>query len=455
MNTCPATKSALLTELFFEYAQQDVSYCVLRNFEGLLNGGPFRDVDIYLDEIHLDRNRRIVERLAAKYGCQLYKRYRDQRSEQIYLFKRISTSEYLELKLDFLTCIEFYGARLIPAAVILGHRQILEGFYVAAERHQFLDKWLFCHLLGAPVPTKYHQEFVRICRAHLLALEVELAPIFGRTVAADLLNSICNAGFSALPKLTATDRLQVFLRALAAAPLFHLKHFPLFVYHRIRHLVFPGGEFVSVSGPDGSGKTTILEIARRQLEDLFGAQPQNFSHFRPAAIPRLATLLQRAGAVDRIDENFSQPHRGKESGFIGSLVRYLYYCLDYLFGYFTKIRPALVRREVVVYDRYVFDLVADPARSRIKLPFWIRKLGLRLLPLPHTAFFVYVTPEVVLARKQELTLDQIVRVNAAYLRLADSGDLVVLQNDGEPQVAVAALVDETLERRRARLRLEH
>jgi thymidylate kinase len=222
----------------------------------------------------------------------------------------------------------------------------------------------------------------------------------------------------------------------------------------LKHSITPTGEFVSVSGPDGCGKTTVLELATEQLEKLFGAAPNNHGHFRPTVLPRIAQVAKRAGAIAAVDEDYASPHRGKPSGFIGSLFRFSYYLLDYLYGYFVKIRPALVRRELVIYDRYYFDMVADPGRSRIALPNWLRKAALSIIPLPHTAFFVHVPADVVRSRKQELPLEKIEKLKAAYLDMAASSRLLILENSGSAEAAAAKLVDTVIERRRKRLKLD-
>ena len=45
----------------------------------------------------------------------------------------------------------------------------------------------------------------------------------------------------------------------------------------------------------------------------------------------------------------------------------MYYSIDYVFGYILKIRPILNRRNIVIFDRYYTDVIADSRRSRIFL----------------------------------------------------------------------------------------
>ncbi|MCM2265963.1 MAG: hypothetical protein NDI73_12315 [Desulfuromonadales bacterium] len=224
------------------------------------------------------------------------------------------------------------------------------------------------------------------------------------------------------------------------------------LYASLKSFISPRGEFISISGPDGCGKTTILDGATDHFRLLSVFHSLNLGHFRPKSLPRIAEIAKRTGVVASVDENYSEPHRGKSSGFIVSLGRLLYYSIDYLWGYFRIIRPALVRHELVIYDRYFFDMVADPGRSRISLPLWIRKLGLKFLPLPHSAFFIHVDPKTVWQRKQELPLETIIKLNRAYQDLVNAGYMIVLENNDSPEPVIYSLVDIAMARRCKRLK---
>jgi thymidylate kinase len=102
---------------------------------------------------------------------------------------------------------------------------------------------------------------------------------------------------------------------------------------------------------------------------------------------------------------------------LGSLLRFSYYYLDYIFGqfyvYFRYVRMGVI----VLYDRYYFDFINDGKRSNINLPASLIKPGYKLLMKPHLNFFLYADPQAILARKQELSAEDITQLTKKYLML--------------------------------------
>ena len=178
-----------------------------------------------------------------------------------------------------------------------------------------------------------------------------------------------------------------------------------------------------------------------QLESIYGQEAVHYFHYRPSILPRIADIAKNLNVVKTVDTNYSQPHRAQPSGVITSSIRLCYYWFDYFVGYFKNIRPLLKRRQIVVFDRYCFDLVADSARVRIALPMFILRWILRLLPLPKYPFFIHVDSNETFRRKKELNINKIIELNENYNSLSNKGWLIEIDNNNNPEIAAATIVD--------------
>ena len=69
------------------------------------------------------------------------------------------------------------------------------------------------------------------------------------------------------------------------------------------------------------------------------------------------------------DKEFTKPHRGKKTNTVSSLIRIIYYTVDYILGGFVNIRKDVQFDKFTVFDRYAYDFLVDPKRSKINLPF--------------------------------------------------------------------------------------
>lgn len=76
--------------------------------------------------------------------------------------------------------------------------------------------------------------------------------------------------------------------------------------------------------------------------------------------------------------------------------------------------------QTYVFDRYAYDFIVDPHRSRLSLPNWVRRLFLRMIPQPDLVFFLDTSSVEIYGRKQELTLNEIERQLQAYRKLVKS-----------------------------------
>lgn len=440
----PVAENEMLSRLFHDLSVAAIDYAVLRNHEQLPFRVGARDVDIVVTPAHIKKAVAVVVRLADELGYLLADHYADERLVQMALAKR--TPEGLDaLQIDFFTCSQVYGVQLLPAQEMLKDLRWHHGIPVVSEPVMMLDKWLFHLAVGQPTHAKYDGEFETIVARNWLKILEKLVSLFGYDEARRQLDTIRAGKASGFKPLPLRRRLALLVAAWKAQQASGHLLLPRFVAHRLRDRLWPHGLWLSVSGPDGAGKTTVIELVLAELAQVYGADALALrGHFRPSVLPRIAELAVAAGAMTAIDHDYSRPHRGSPSGFFGSLARLSYYLTDYLQGYRRLIRPALVARRIVLFDRYYCDVIADPGRSRIRLPAWLLRGFALFIPMPRFRFFISVRPELVRGRKQELTREQIEGLNTVYADLVRRGLLIEIPNDGVAQDAASSIVDTIL-----------
>lgn len=439
-----------LRALFSRFETRGVHFAILRNYESLPISVGARDIDILVCPEDLGAAIDVVAALAESIEARFAKVFHDDMITQLILFRRVERGEVFELKIDFLHNRQVFGVEFLSANQMMQDLRRYNGIPIVSEQIRFLDKWLFNLFVGHPTDAKYDADFSVICRDEREQLIGTLAPLLGEKRAATLIDQIAAGHASAIPPLPRATRVTLLMRVAAGGLPHSLRRLARFFWHRAHNLLAPQGIFLSVSGPDGSGKTTVIDRVIAQLEMIYGDKTIDYAHFRPTILPRIAEVAKKARAVDTVDEEYDRPHRARPSGTLGSLARLGYYWADYLGGYFSSIRPKLRRRQIVLYDRYYYDMIADCFRSRIALPMLLLRAIGRLLPLPQHAFFIRVDPVEIYRRKQELTMGRILELNARYENLCACGMLIAIDNNHEPDMAVSAIIDNIVAARHAR-----
>jgi thymidylate kinase len=210
------------------------------------------------------------------------------------------------------------------------------------------------------------------------------------------------------------------------------------VVRRVRRWSQPTGLLMAVMGPDGAGKSTLIEHLVQAVGPAF--QHHRIFHWRPML------LWRRKSKCDT-----SKPHGQRQHSCSWSIARLSAHLLDYWLGYWLVIRPLLARSGLVVFDRYFDDVLIDPKRYRYGGPLWLARILQRVIPKPDLVLVLDASEKVLLSRKQEVAPEELRRQRQLYSRCVKgaTGTRVISAADSVSHVVAeaATAVIEQLSRR--------
>jgi thymidylate kinase len=165
------------------------------------------------------------------------------------------------------------------------------------------------------------------------------------------------------------------------------------------------GLWIAFFGPDGAGKSAVIDNLASQLERGFAGVLK--FHFRP---------MFRSHELNR--PPVTAPHSQPARGALASLGKLIYWLLDCWLGYLVTIRPAIARSRLVIFDRYLPDILVDPRRYRLPDScLWFARMLVSLAPRPQLCILLDASAEVVQQRKREVSPAESRRQRSAYLAM--------------------------------------
>lgn len=186
-----------------------------------------------------------------------------------------------------------------------------------------------------------------------------------------------------------------------------------------------------VVGPDGVGKSTLAAALAGRIES--HAEVRHF-YWRPALLPMPGRLLGR-----RIAGPVTAPHGRPVHGTVKSLARLLYFAADFIAGYWFVYRPVLRRGGTVIVERGWQDITIDTRRYLVASAVPAKILS-ALIPRPDVLVLLSAPVETLLARKQELTADELDRQLKAWREKGVAREFIELDSRRPCDELVSELV---------------
>lgn len=409
--------ASILVPLFKVLNGKKIPYCVTGNYKGLPEFTS-HDVDIWVEDKRTVE--RILSKIAKNKGFKNHLIYRTSGGivNILHRFEKDGSINFIRIDLVG-ECSWLWVFTLVPLEIRKKRKRLFKNFYVPNPPVESATKLLYTLIARGKIRDKY-KEMIFTRRTHPIFFKI-LSQSLGRKPAEWLLKQIEKKNWCEIENKICWFRLHIIKQNVfnyfgIREVLILFKSIILYIEKYLR----PRGIFIAFLGPDGCGKSTLCKRIPQILQEGFMPHGVKTFYWRPMLFPKIRKLLSYF-RIKSISEDFTTTgaQDRKPDNYFASSIRFIYYWLDFVLGS-LKFNSVRARGGIVLFDRYYHDFFVYPERFRLRLPGWLLKIFMPIIPHPDIIFYLDADPNLLISRKEEISLDELKRQIHSYRHLVSS-----------------------------------
>lgn len=383
---------------FIDCLNNKFDYCILRNYEKY----PQKignDIDILIRSNDINHVAKQIGRFFENINMQYKIKTRTSSFLSIICFYKTVDENIESIQVDIWTKLEWRGIEWIDVNYIIETRLKYNNFYIPCKGCEVAITVFKELVANGIVKEKYYNSLTSKLREDKDKFIISLHNCFGNYVynISELIN---NSKYNELNKKQRVIRSKLILKHPFKYTYSSIKK----ILEKVSNIFNPKGKMVAFIGPDGSGKTTFINLAQEHFEKLYNGVKKY--HIKFNILPELKTgrgISSMKGVVNKTSESSTKINRS----FISKLASWfvvLYYTLEFFIGR-IPLRKYKIKNYIILYDRYYYDFFVQPTSRNLIYKF--RKILLLFVKKPDIIIHLDADADSVYSRKQELSMKEI------------------------------------------------